>query len=173
MTFNECIIEYHVRFIQIILVTIFWASWVCKVTHTHTHTHIHTDMLHCAVYVYIYVCMYVCMYVPDVSLSRFVYREEGVTLPAPGRYATGIFYLDTNHQQESENLFQEVAASHGLEVRHTLPLQKKEMKTKYLNVFFHYFCLEVFFYSSIIFAACYCWGHCTVYIRSVCIDKAS
>lgn len=39
-----------------------------------------------------------------------------MTLPAPGRYATGILYLDTAHHEESEKLFDELAASHGLKV---------------------------------------------------------
>lgn len=43
-------------------------------------------------------------------------QEEGVELPEPGRYATGIFYLDKPHHEESENLFDELAASHGLKV---------------------------------------------------------
>lgn len=56
-------------------------------------------------------------------------EPEGVTLPAPGRYATGIFYLDTAHHQESENLFDELAASQGLKVLHwrTVPTDRTQI----------------------------------------------
>lgn len=46
-------------------------------------------------------------------------EEAGVTLPAPGRYATGIFFLDPGHREESEKLFDDFTASHGLKVGKT------------------------------------------------------
>lgn len=43
-------------------------------------------------------------------------EEQGAELPEPGKYATGIIYMDKTHHEESEQLFSELASSHGLEV---------------------------------------------------------
>ncbi|XP_071536685.1 uncharacterized protein [Panulirus ornatus] len=54
--------------------------------------------------------------IPHAFYRKLLQEEEGVSLPEAGRYATGIFFLDKTHHQESEELFGDLATSHGLQV---------------------------------------------------------
>ncbi|XP_069156175.1 uncharacterized protein [Procambarus clarkii] len=54
--------------------------------------------------------------IPHAFYTKILREEQEVCLPEPGRYATGIFYMDRAHHQESEQLFADLAASHGLKV---------------------------------------------------------
>ncbi|XP_037789265.1 glutamate synthase [NADH], amyloplastic-like [Penaeus monodon] len=55
--------------------------------------------------------------IPHSFYKAILQSEHDVELPEPGRYATGIFFVDKTHHQESEELFADLAASHGLKVR--------------------------------------------------------
>ena len=52
------------------------------------------------------------MYFPFI----FHREQQGVNLPEPGRYATGIFFLDKTHHEESEGLFAVLARECDLKV---------------------------------------------------------
>lgn len=46
----------------------------------------------------------------------FARKTENIDLPAPGRYATGIFFLDNVTHAKVEEKFGQLATEHGLEV---------------------------------------------------------
>ncbi|XP_042242518.1 glutamate synthase [NADH], amyloplastic-like isoform X2 [Homarus americanus] len=54
--------------------------------------------------------------IPHTFYSNILQEGHGVSLPEPGRYATGIFFLDKTHHQETEQLFDDLAAEHNLKV---------------------------------------------------------
>ncbi|XP_076062641.1 uncharacterized protein LOC143037891 [Oratosquilla oratoria] len=54
--------------------------------------------------------------IPHSFFAKVLKEEQDVDLPAEGRYATGIFFVDKTHHQQNEKEFEDLAKSHGLEV---------------------------------------------------------
>lgn len=52
----------------------------------------------------------------NVQLKLFYRKTENIDLPQPGRYATGIFFLDNVTHSLVEEKFTQLAQEHGLEV---------------------------------------------------------
>ncbi|XP_018022904.1 glutamate synthase [NADH] isoform X2 [Hyalella azteca] len=52
------------------------------------------------------------------SFYRSILKEADLELPAPGRYATGIFFLEESSVVESQGQFENLATAHGLKVLH-------------------------------------------------------
>ncbi|XP_068081055.1 uncharacterized protein [Anabrus simplex] len=54
--------------------------------------------------------------IPHAFYSHELREKQNVELPSPGRYATGIFFLDKTHHQQSETAFAKLAEEVGLRV---------------------------------------------------------
>lgn len=55
---------------------------------------------------------------PLILLQEFMscFSEEGIDLPPPSKYATGIIYLDPIHKEESEQKFEDLVKEYNCKV---------------------------------------------------------